>query len=72
MLPSTWDPGRAETTHATYMFYSMSHAGHAIFVTKIANIDIECSASFVRFGIVNKQSLKVVWKTHNAVITIVQ
>lgn len=42
------------------MLYSVSHAGHAILIAKVANIDIEGGTGLVRLRIMNQESLEVI------------
>jgi hypothetical protein len=54
------------------MLNSVRHAGHVCLVTEVSNIDVHGSTCFVSFSIVDQQHLKLVWKPHNAVGSIVQ
>lgn len=54
------------------MLYSMRHTRHIPFITEIANIDVHGRTGLVSLRIVNQQRLELVWKTDDAVCSIIQ
>lgn len=54
------------------MLDGVRHAGHAILIAEVANVDIESGASLVRLRVVNQQRLEVVFEADNTVLAVVE
>lgn len=54
------------------MFDGMGHAGHSVLVAKVADIDVEGSASLVRLRVMDEEGLEAIVQADNSVISVVE
>lgn len=54
------------------MLYSVCHTWHITLITEVAHIHVHRRTGFISLRIVNQQRLELIWKTDDAICSIIQ